>query len=139
MDETSYMEGRCHVLAVAVQRNMGGTFLLLCERSQDYRNPKTGTAVPAVHHVYALLSDGRLIDVRGEHVIENVVAQWLSLGDERARNPFTAVEVEDEQALEEFVDDGWNLPLTSYSKADVDGAWEFFVARHRDILLHHGR
>jgi hypothetical protein len=86
-----------------------------------------------------VLPDGRLIDVRGEHVVEDVVAQWLSLGDGRARNPFTTVEVEDEQALEEFVDDGWNLPLTSYSKVDVEEAWEFFVARHRDVVLRHGR
>lgn len=122
-------------MAVALHRNLGTEFLLLCERSGDYLDPDTGKPVASVHHVYASLSDGSLLDIRGEHNSENVTSNWLSLGDERRSNPFKVIEATDEKALRKFVDDGWNLPLTSYTDEAVAQAWEVFQAVHPSLAV----
>lgn len=134
MSNNRYLEGDCHVMAVALHRNINTSFLLLCERSNDYRNPETKTPVPAVHHVYAARKDGAILDIRGEYDAANVKSQWLSLGDGRRTNPFYVIEVADEKALRHFVDDGWELPLTSYSEEDVNSAWEVFQSAHAILL-----
>jgi hypothetical protein len=135
MSIEKYMEGECHVLAVALHRNMNTAFLLLCERSSDYRDPKTGKSVPAVHHVYASLDNGTLLDIRGEHRAINVKEQWLSLGDDKRINPFTFIEVSDEKSLAQFVDDeSWSLPLKSYSDMDVADAWAVFQTSHPELV-----
>lgn len=120
-----YMEGLCHVLAVALHRSTGSSFLLLCEQSGDYRHPHTGDPVPSVHHVYAVRTDGVLVDARGEHDAEDVKAQWLSLGDGQRRNPFTAVPLESEDDLADYVGAEWDLPLSCYDDAAVADAMAF--------------
>jgi len=127
MGEEKYMEGECHVFAVALHRNLGTGFLLLCERSHDYRDATTGAFVPSVHHVYAVREDGILFDIRGEYDPDDVTAQWLSLGDDVRSNPFTVVRLNSENELARFVSEGWELPLTSYTDGDVAEAWWSFL------------
>lgn len=131
-ENSRYMEGECHVMAVALHRRTGSSFLLLCENTSDYRNDETGDTVPSVHHVYADMQDGSLADVRGVHDRGDVVAQWKAMNDE-AGGGFHIVELDTEEELDEFIDDGWSLPLTAYSETDVASADTFFMGRHPDF------
>jgi hypothetical protein len=131
-DISKYMDGECHVMAVALHRRTGSGFLLLCEDAGDYRDDETGDPVPSVHHVYLDLQDGGLADVRGMHDRDNVVAQWESMNDE-ADGTFRVVELDTEEELAACVCDGWNLSLTAYSEDDVAAADALFRERHPDF------
>lgn len=132
MTDKDYMQGECHVIAVALHRKTGSSFLLLCEDAGDYRDPETGDEVPSVHHVYADLQDGRLADIRGVRGRADVVAQWEAMNDE-VGGAFRIMELETEDELAAYVDDGWNLPLVAYSEADVVEADALFMARHPEF------
>jgi hypothetical protein len=126
---SKYMDGECHVIAVALHRRTGSAFLLLCEDAGDYRNDETGDPVPSVHHVYGDLQDGTLADIRGIHDRDDVVAQWEAMNDE-AGGTFRVVELDTEEELAAYVCDGWDLPLTTYSEDDVAAADALFMERH---------
>lgn len=130
-ENSRYMEGECHVMAAALHRRTGSSFLMLCEDTGDYRSDETGDTVPSVHHVYADLQDGRLADIRGVHDRGDIVAQWEAMNDERGG--FRILELDTEEELGEFIDDGWILPLTAYSDADVASADTLFRDRHPDF------
>lgn len=131
-DISKYMEGECHVMAVAIHRRTGSPFLLMCEDTGDYRDGETGNPVPSVHHVYCDLQDGRLADIRGTHDRDEVVAQWEAMSDEVGEN-FRIIEIGTEHELSAYVDDGWCLPLVAYSEDDVAAADASFIERHPDF------
>lgn len=133
-NDRNYMEGHCHVMAVALHRQHGHGFLILAENSRDYRDDETGEYVPAVHHVYADPGDGRLVDVRGEHEADNICQQWLAQNDDGRRAKMKVLRLKDESDLARFVDDGWNLPLTSYDDEDVSAALQYYLENHPSSL-----
>lgn len=133
MTTAKYLEGECHVMAVALHRHLGTSFLLACENTKDYVDRKTGRFIPTVHHVYALSDQGKVLDVQGEKDAEDTKSQWISLGDEMSRNPFRTLEVADEEQLSRFVGDEWDLPLTAYSDEDVENAWTVFCEQHPSL------
>jgi hypothetical protein len=130
-----YLEGECHVMAVALQRMFGGRFVLFCEDTGDYWDPETGDPVPAVHHVCIEFADGRVVDVSGVRDGGNVLGQWEALNDEGGDAGFSILRLDDEDELMEFVDEGEYLPLASFCEQDVEEAERCFLDRHPGIGL----
>jgi len=125
-----YLEGECHVMAVAIRRMFGGRFVLLCEDGGDYSDPATGDPVPTVHHVYVELPDGRVADVLGVKDGGNALEQWEAMNDDEPEAHFSVVRVDDEEGLSAFIDDGEALPLVAFTELDVDEAERFFLERN---------
>lgn len=119
-DRQQYLEGRCHVLAIALQRVLGSGFLLLVDKDSPY-----ASGLPAVHHVYARFGDGLLIDILGMSSETDVVAQWEDGG-----SGMTSVELSEEEELADYAGDGLDVPLDAYDEADVDRAMDDFRTAH---------
>lgn len=134
-DTHQYLEGECHVMAIAIQRMFGGRFVLLCEDVGDYSDPMSGDPVPTVHHVYVEFSDGRIADIMGVKDGENALGQWEAMNDDEPEALFSVIRIDDEEDLSEFVDDGEDLPLVAYTELDVDEAGRFFLERNPGLGL----
>jgi hypothetical protein len=125
-----YMEGLCHVLAVAIHRERGTGFLLLVDDADLYPS-----GVPAVIHVYARPGDGTLIDAMGIHDEADTVAQWLD-----TESGECAVRIlEDESELAEYVGPGFEHPLSDYADDDVERSSKVMQAALDKVAAGHAR
>jgi len=116
MEPPDYMAGKCHVYAIALHRTYGYRFLVLIDRSERYKG-----GIPAVHHIYAVDTDGHAYDCRGRHDATEIVAQWRHLEPGQWHRP-DVLRIDTERGLRRFISDDWNKPLDSYTEADVQAA-----------------
>jgi len=113
-DQLVYMEGQCHIYAVALHRKFGHGFLMMCDMRYKY-----APGVYETFHVYG--DDGSyLYDVSGKHIREDIISGWR----DQSRH-FDVVELKTEQQFLRFVGDGDSLPLTRYKEESVQEAIRF--------------
>jgi hypothetical protein len=110
-----YMNGDCHVFAVALARVTGFSFLILLDESEEYPS-----GVFSVNHVYALDTTGIAYDFHGSHSEAEIVEQWMH--PEISLSRPGVIRVTTERDLWEYVEmtkDGWDKPLSNYGDDDV--------------------
>ena len=128
-DKQWYTQGECHILAVALHRNLGWLLLVMCEADkpwwQDPKDPKVSTY--AVAHVYALSPDGLAWDIRGAMPVERI--------DQDMRNYFRLTVAPTRHLCNKERDLGAHVhnmgkayvhltrPLLEYSEEDVELSW----------------
>lgn len=138
VDVHQYLDGGSHVMAIAIKRMFGGRFVLFCEDDGEYFDPVSGHRMPTIHHVCVELTDGRLVDVSGVRPGSHSLEQWEAMGDGGDEPTFLVVRMDEEQDLMSFVDNDEELPLGSFTEADVDDAGEFFLERNPGLGLGYG-
>lgn len=129
-----YMNGRCHVMALAIQRLFGGRIIGLIHKYVP--NPKDPDNVPlagkwAVWHVYCDTPHGPM-DIRGMH-LDGVAASNAPCDDD-----MQDMEEEETWCADDYANGrgvrNWTepegtdwAPLSAYTEADVDRAMADFV------------
>ena len=122
----NYMEGMCHVFALAIHRQLGLPFLLLLNKANGYPDEES----PGVHHVYVLDGQGSAYDFQGRHDADEVTTQWLHAEDPACRPG--VLRLDDEECLRDYVETGrdrWDRSLAFYTEDDITRATK--VAQER--------
>ena len=127
-----YMNGRCHVMALAIQRLFGGRIIALVHKYVP--NPKDPGNVPlagmwAVWHVYCDTPHGAM-DIRGMH-LDGVAASNApcDVQDMEEEETWCADDYANGRGVRNWTEPegtDW-APLSAYTEADVDRAMADFV------------
>lgn len=133
-DIEAYTQGQCHVLAVALHRQLGWQIEVVRQENeiwwQDEADPDN--YIPAVVHAYAVDGQGQAWDIRGVRAEDAIHEEIAALFGEREVSCDTcrgegelatyvgSTLIENEEGDEEEVE----LPLDAYTDADVEEAWQ---------------
>lgn len=122
-----YLVGDCHILAVALHRQMGWQMAVVLNEDawfwEDPRDPDNG--IPEVVHVYAIDPQGRAWDIRGARPEDTLVADCADhfLMDASGLSvDWVKGEIDLEPYVGEGVDEdgqGFDRPLAAYTDQDV--------------------
>ncbi|NTF17949.1 hypothetical protein G6L37_06000 [Agrobacterium rubi] len=130
-EEYNHLDGKSHVMAIAIRRLLGGTFKLFCEQSGSFEDPETGEPLPTICHIFVKLPDGRLADADGIRTSDKTIEEWESMNDiEGDGDIFSVITVDDEIGLEKYVSWDECLPLNPFEESDVANAQELFLLRN---------
>jgi hypothetical protein len=115
----SYMEGFCHVYALAINKIMGFQILLLTDSREKYSRGIGFPNIPSVVHVYAV--DGsKIYDFAGSYDLANVSAQWRDVAPACRTKIIKTAEGLSPYVCSSLND--WTRPLEYYSENDLNSA-----------------
>lgn len=126
-----YLDGQCHVLAVALHRQLGWNLVLVLGEAFFWEDPQDcDNGIPEVIHAYAVDEQGQAWDIRGpreaetirEDCAEHFVMEAGSLDTDWLRS-----EAELRMYVGEWAEEGEDpidRPLGTYTQADIDQAWD---------------
>lgn len=133
-DKLRYMEGDCHLLAVALHRKLGWRIQAQLDQADPFWQDENDSDnfIPNVLHVYALDGQGRAWDIMGrrpESMISGEMEELFSPQDP------SSDEMRSESELKMYVGcwaeacDGEEVeeidrPLGEYSDQDIEQAWQ---------------
>lgn len=155
MYDFDFMNGHCHLFAIAKNRELSNNrFLLLLDRTEEY-----SPGIFAVNHVYVLTQENTLIDFHGVSNADNVISQFMedddfnlesviedSDGDiediigNRHLNDFGGIVdpiciiVEGEENLQDYVAkslEDWSKPLEYYNEETLKKVNDYLMKRKK--------
>lgn len=124
-----YLQGQCHVLALALMRHLGWRMLLVSDEAHSYWENEYDPSdyMPLTVHVYALDDEDQAWDVLGSRPLADVRREVMQRWDDVEDIGLTVLRTEPELArlcgLGEGGPEEIDCPLLAYSEADLDAAW----------------
>ena len=133
-----YLRGSCHVMATALHRAFGWSFLVVTDADELYWVDPTDpdNFIPAVVHVYATTPDGLAWDVLGSRPVDEVISELVERHPDVAH--FATDEVATFEGLATYVDGmgqaDVDRPLHSIEDEDVAAALEIALQLYAERL-----
>lgn len=126
-----YLRGSCHVLAAALHRKFGWSFLVVTDPGELYwvDPADADNFIPAVVHVYAVDLEGRAWDVLGSRFVHEVLDELAERHPDVAH--FSTEEIGSTEGMVTYVDgmggSDVDRPLHAIRDEDVEEALELFL------------
>lgn len=85
-DVEFYMGGACPIFAIALHRLTKFPLAMLIDETQPFHPSAFSEASPTIAHVFVVTPDGRALDIRGIHTLEDLKSDYPDLDEPKIEN-----------------------------------------------------